>query len=39
VIDDPERQVPEIEGFRNEFLRHHGFEMPGVDYDRDVDPR
>jgi len=37
VLDDPERQVPEIDGFRSEFLRHHGFEMPGVDYDRDVD--
>lgn len=26
------------EEFRSEFLRHHGFEMPGVDYDREVDP-
>jgi enoyl-[acyl-carrier protein] reductase/trans-2-enoyl-CoA reductase (NAD+) len=38
VIDDPEHRVPEIEEFRSEFLRHHGFEMPGVDYDREVDP-
>ena len=38
VLDDPERQVPGIEGFRSEFLRHHGFEMARVDYDRDADP-
>ncbi len=38
VIEDPIRKVPEIDGFRHEFLRHHGFEMPGVDYDQDVDP-
>jgi enoyl-[acyl-carrier protein] reductase/trans-2-enoyl-CoA reductase (NAD+) len=38
VLDDPARQVPEIDGFRSEFLRHHGFEMPGVDYEREVDP-
>ncbi len=31
-------RVDEIAEFRNEFLRHHGFEMPGVDYDLDVDP-
>ena len=29
--------VDEIAEFRSEFLRHHGFEMPGVDYDRDVE--
>ena len=28
--------VAEIAEFRSEFLRHHGFEMPGVDYDQDV---
>jgi len=32
-------QVAEIADFRREFLRHHGFEMPGVDYDLEVDPR
>jgi enoyl-[acyl-carrier protein] reductase/trans-2-enoyl-CoA reductase (NAD+) len=37
IQNDPEGQVPEIDGFRSEFLKHHGFEMPGVDYDRDVD--
>lgn len=28
--------VHEIADFRREFLRHHGFEMPGVDYEQDV---
>jgi enoyl-[acyl-carrier protein] reductase / trans-2-enoyl-CoA reductase (NAD+) len=37
IIDDPSRPVAEIDGFRNEFLRHHGFEMSGVDYDLDVE--
>jgi enoyl-[acyl-carrier protein] reductase/trans-2-enoyl-CoA reductase (NAD+) len=31
------QHVAEIAEFRSEFLRHHGFEMPGVDYDRDVE--
>jgi len=31
-------RMTDIEGFREEFLRHHGFGMPGVDYSRDVDP-
>jgi enoyl-[acyl-carrier protein] reductase/trans-2-enoyl-CoA reductase (NAD+) len=29
--------VSDIAGFREEFLRHHGFGMPGVDYERDVE--
>jgi enoyl-[acyl-carrier protein] reductase/trans-2-enoyl-CoA reductase (NAD+) len=37
IDDDPSRPVTEIDGFRDEFLRHHGFEMPGVDYDLDVE--
>jgi enoyl-[acyl-carrier protein] reductase/trans-2-enoyl-CoA reductase (NAD+) len=32
----PSQEVTEIAEFRSEFLRHHGFEMPGVDYDQDV---
>ena len=28
----------DIKGLREEFLRHHGFGMPGVDYNLDVDP-
>jgi enoyl-[acyl-carrier protein] reductase/trans-2-enoyl-CoA reductase (NAD+) len=34
----PPEQVTEIAEFRSEFLRHHGFEMPGVDYDLEADP-
>lgn len=37
IIDDPSRPVVEIAGFRSEFLRHHGFEMAGVDYGKDVE--
>ena len=37
IRENPEKQVAEIAGFRSEFLRHHGFEMPGVDYELDVD--
>jgi len=29
-------ELSDIEGFREEFLRHHGFGMKGVDYDSDV---
>jgi enoyl-[acyl-carrier protein] reductase/trans-2-enoyl-CoA reductase (NAD+) len=35
MATDPDH-VEEIAEFRSEFLRHHGFEMPGVDYDADV---
>lgn len=31
-------ELGDLEGMRDEFLRHHGFGMPGVDYSRDVDP-
>ncbi|MCG6944529.1 MAG: trans-2-enoyl-CoA reductase family protein [Deltaproteobacteria bacterium] len=31
-------QLADIDGLRQEFLRHHGFGMPGVDYGRDVEP-
>jgi enoyl-[acyl-carrier protein] reductase/trans-2-enoyl-CoA reductase (NAD+) len=37
MSEAPPEQVTEIEEFRNEFLRHHGFEMPGVDYEREVE--
>jgi enoyl-[acyl-carrier protein] reductase/trans-2-enoyl-CoA reductase (NAD+) len=29
--------LSDIKGLRDEFLRHHGFGMPGVDYSQDVD--
>jgi enoyl-[acyl-carrier protein] reductase/trans-2-enoyl-CoA reductase (NAD+) len=31
-------ELADIDGFRQEFLRHHGFGMPGVDYTQDVEP-
>ena len=30
------RELSDLEGFRSEFLRHHGFGMGGVDYAADV---
>jgi trans-2-enoyl-CoA reductase len=29
-------KLSDIEGFREEFLRHHGFGMQGVDYESEV---
>ncbi|MGE5258893.1 MAG: enoyl-ACP reductase FabV [Hyphomicrobiales bacterium] len=31
-------QYADVQGFRDEFLRHHGFGMPEIDYSRPVDP-
>ena len=31
-------ELTDIRGLREEFLRHHGFGMPGVDYSQDVRP-
>jgi len=28
----------DLNGFREEFLHHHGFGMPGIDYSQAVDP-
>jgi enoyl-[acyl-carrier protein] reductase/trans-2-enoyl-CoA reductase (NAD+) len=30
------RELADLNGLREEFLRHHGFEMPGIDYSLDV---
>jgi enoyl-[acyl-carrier protein] reductase/trans-2-enoyl-CoA reductase (NAD+) len=30
--------LSDVDGFRQDFLRVHGFEVPGVDYDAEVDP-
>jgi len=38
VDNDNIARLADIEGFREEFLRHHGFGIPGVDYSRDVTP-
>ena len=31
-------EFADLTGFREEFLRHHGFGMPGIDYTQPVDP-
>ena len=38
VDQDNLSEFADIEGLREEFLRHHGFGMPGVDYAQDVEP-
>ena len=38
VSTENQRQVSDFEGYRTEFLQLFGFEVPGVDYDADVDP-
>jgi enoyl-[acyl-carrier protein] reductase/trans-2-enoyl-CoA reductase (NAD+) len=32
------QEIADIDGLKAEFLRHHGFGMPDVDYSREVDP-
>lgn len=32
------KDLADIKGLREEFLRHHGFGMPGIDYSRDIPP-
>ena len=38
VSQDNISELADINGLREEFLRHHGFEMPGIDYSLDVRP-
>ena len=38
VNQDNLSEFADIQGLREEFLRHHGFGMPGVDYSLDVKP-
>lgn len=38
VDSDNLKELTDIKGMREEFLRHHGFGIPGVDYDQDVRP-
>ena len=37
-LEQMSKQLADIKGLREEFLRHHGFGMPGVAYDQEVDP-
>jgi enoyl-[acyl-carrier protein] reductase/trans-2-enoyl-CoA reductase (NAD+) len=32
------QKIADIKGVREELLRHHGFGMPGIDYDKEVEP-
>lgn len=36
---DTVEQYADLEGFRLEFLQMHGFSVPGVDYEAEVDPQ
>jgi enoyl-[acyl-carrier protein] reductase / trans-2-enoyl-CoA reductase (NAD+) len=36
VSSDNVSQLADLEGFREEFLRHHGFGIPGIDYSQEV---
>lgn len=38
IDQDNIAQLTDIKGLREEFLRHHGFGMPGIDYSQDVRP-
>ena len=38
VNDENVDRLADLEGFRAEFLRHHGFGIPEVDYGEDVEP-
>ena len=36
VTEDNLNELADMEGFRNDFLRIHGFDVPGVDYQQDI---
>lgn len=38
VTDENLNELTDFAGYKHEFLRLFGFEVPGVDYDADVDP-
>ncbi len=38
VDQDNLSELADIKGLREEFLRHHGFGMPGIDYSQDIKP-
>ncbi|MDR2160398.1 MAG: trans-2-enoyl-CoA reductase family protein [Treponema sp.] len=38
VTDDNILSATDVAGFRHDFLEVHGFDVEGIDYDRDVDP-
>jgi enoyl-[acyl-carrier protein] reductase/trans-2-enoyl-CoA reductase (NAD+) len=38
VTDDNILSATDVAGFKHDFLEVHGFDVDGIDYDRDVDP-
>ncbi|MFQ3547722.1 MAG: enoyl-ACP reductase FabV [Termitinemataceae bacterium] len=38
VTEDNLYSLADVEGFKHDFLEAHGFDVPGVDYEADVDP-
>jgi enoyl-[acyl-carrier protein] reductase/trans-2-enoyl-CoA reductase (NAD+) len=30
--------LADVEGFRHDFLEVHGFDVPGINYEADIDP-
>ena len=38
VTQENVTHLADIQGFREEFLHHHGFAIPDIDYQQDVDP-
>ena len=36
VDEENVAQLADLDGFREEFLRHHGFGIPGIDYGQDI---
>ncbi|MCX7655924.1 MAG: trans-2-enoyl-CoA reductase family protein [Treponemataceae bacterium] len=38
VTEETLFELADVEGYRHDFLEAHGFDVPGVDYEADVDP-
>lgn len=38
LTEDNLEHIADIQGFRREFLKHHGFGISGVDYSADIEP-
>ncbi len=38
ITEENLRELADLDGFRGDFLRAHGFEVPGVDYEAEIAP-
>jgi enoyl-[acyl-carrier protein] reductase/trans-2-enoyl-CoA reductase (NAD+) len=38
VTDENVFTATDINGFKHDFLEAHGFDVPGIDYEAEVDP-